>query len=60
MPILEYRFDELTMDFVGTFPISKGFDTVLVMTDILTNYVKLEPTHSSATAQDITKLVYSL
>ena len=50
MPIPEQRFDELALDFVGTLPISKGFDTILVMTDRLTDYVKLEPTHSSATA----------
>jgi hypothetical protein len=59
MPIPEHRFDELAMDFVGTIPISNGFDMILVMTDRLTDYVKLEPTHSTATAQDIATLVYS-
>jgi len=59
MPIPEHRFDELAMDFVGPVPISNGFDTILVMTDRLTDYVKLEPTHSTATAQDIANLVYS-
>jgi Chromo (CHRromatin Organisation MOdifier) domain len=58
MPIPERRFDELAMDFVGTLTVSKGFDTILVMTDRLTDYVKLEPTYSTATAQDIAKLVY--
>ena len=59
MPIPEHRFDELALDFVGTITVSKGFDTILVMTDRLTDYVKLEPTHSTATAQDIAKLVYA-
>jgi hypothetical protein len=59
MPIPERRFDELALDFVGKLAISKGFDTVLVMTDRLTDYVKFEPTHSTATAQDIAKLVYA-
>jgi hypothetical protein len=59
MPIPERRFDELAMDFVGTLTVSKGFDTILVMTDRLTDYVKLEPTYSTATAQDIAKLVYA-
>ena len=59
MPIPEQRFDELALDFVGTLPISKGFDTILVMTDRLTDYVKLEPTHSSATAQNIARVIYS-
>jgi hypothetical protein len=30
-----------------------------MMTDRLTDYVKMEPTHSTATARDIAKLVYS-
>ena len=59
MPIPERRFDELALDFVGPLAISNGFDTVLVMTDRLTDYVKLEPTHSTATAQDLATLVYS-
>jgi hypothetical protein len=32
---------------------------ILVMTDRLTNYVRIEPTLSTATAQDIASLVYS-
>lgn len=59
MPIPERRFNELAMDFVGKLPVSKGFDTILLMMDRLTNYVKLEPTHSNATAHDIANLVYS-
>jgi len=59
MPIPERRFDELALDFVGKLATSRGFDTILVMTDRLTDYVKLEPTHSSATALDIAKLVYT-
>ena len=36
MPIPQHRFDELALDFVGTIPVSNGFDTILVMTDRLT------------------------
>jgi len=59
MPIPERRFVELALDFVGPLPLSKGFNTILVMTDRLTDYVKLEPTHSTATAQTIAELVYT-
>ena len=59
MPIPKQRFDELALDFVGPVPMSKGYDTILVMTDRLTNYVKLEPTVSTASAQDIARLVYA-
>src|SRR5204862_3521362 len=58
MPIPKARFDEMALDFVGTLIPSKGFDTILVMTDRLTDYVKFEPTHSTATAADIADLVY--
>ena len=58
MPIPKDRFSEMALDFVGTLAPSRGFDTILVMTDRLTDFVKLEPTHATATAADIAKLVY--
>jgi len=59
LPILDNWFDELALDFVGTLTTSKGFDMILVITDRLMDYVKLNPTLSIATVQDITKLVYN-
>ena len=58
MPIPKDRFSEMALDFVGTLVPSKGFDMILVMTDRLTEYVKFEPTHSTATAADIADLIY--
>jgi hypothetical protein len=58
MPIPSNRFSEMALDFVGPVPKSNGFDMILGMTDRLTNYVKLEPVHSTATAQDIADVVY--
>jgi len=46
------------MDFVGPIPECKGFDMLLILTDRLTNYVRIVPTRSTATAQDIAQLVY--
>lgn len=43
---------------MGTLVPSKGFDTILVITDQLTDYIKFKPTHSTATAADITDLIY--
>jgi hypothetical protein len=48
----------MAVHFVGTLVPSKGFDTMLVMTDRLTDYVKFEATHSTASAADIADLVY--
>jgi len=58
MPIPQERFSEIAMDFVGPLPKCKGFDMLLVMTDRLTNYVKMEPTKTTATAPDIADLLY--
>jgi Reverse transcriptase (RNA-dependent DNA polymerase)/RNase H-like domain found in reverse transcriptase/Integrase zinc binding domain/Chromo (CHRromatin Organisation MOdifier) domain/Integrase core domain len=58
MPIPQSRFEELAIDFVGPLPKSNGFDTIFIMTDRLTNYVLIVPTHQTATAPDIAKLMY--
>jgi hypothetical protein len=58
LPIPHERFSDIAMDFVGPLAKSKGHDMILVMTDRLTNYVRIEPTLSTATAQDIASLVY--
>jgi len=59
LPIPHERFSDIAMDFVGPLPKSDGFDTILVITDRLTNYVRIEPTYSTATASDIAFLVYT-
>jgi hypothetical protein len=46
------------MDFVGPLPRSKGYDTILVITDRFTNYVRIEPTVQTASAKDIARKVY--
>ena len=58
MPILDQCFNELAMDFISLLLKAKGFNTILVMTDHLTNYVKIEPTVCTTTAPMIAILVY--
>ena len=58
LPIPNERFSDIAMDFVGRLPKSRGFDTLLVITDRLTDYVLIEPLLSTATAEDVAKLVY--
>jgi hypothetical protein len=52
------RFLEMALDFVAPLPKSKGFDSVLIMTDRLMNYCKIEPLKTTATAQDVAELFY--
>ena len=58
MLVPENRFYEIAMDFVGPFPTSCGVDMIWVITDRLTNYVKIEPLKSTATAPEIANLFY--
>ena len=58
LPIPEERFSDIAMDFISPLPKSNGFDSVLVITDRLTNYIRIEPTYTTATAPDIASLVY--
>jgi len=58
MPIPENRFSEIAIDFVRPFPTFHGYDIIWVITDRLTNYVKIEPLKSTATALEIANLFY--
>jgi uncharacterized protein YuzE len=58
LPVPTARFLEIALDFVTSLPLSKGFDTALIMTDRLTNYCKIEPLKSTATAQNVAELFY--
>ena len=58
LPVPMARFLEMALDFVTPLPMSKGFDSALVMTDWLTNYCKIEPLKTTATAQDVAELFY--
>jgi transposase InsO family protein len=58
LPIPSDRFSDISMDFVGPLHKSRGYDTLLVITDRLTGYTKIEPTHSTSTAKDIADLFH--
>jgi hypothetical protein len=58
MPIPAHRFEEIAIDFVGPLPRCKGFNSIIVMTDRLTNYVRIEPVHNTDSAKDIAEVMY--
>src|SRR5216117_3259961 len=58
LPVPLDRFSDISMDFIGPLPKSRGFDTLFVVTDRLTGYMKVEPTLQTATAKDIADLFH--
>ena len=50
LSILQDQFADIAIDFIGPIPECNGFDMLLLMTDRLTNYVRIIPTRSTATA----------
>ena len=58
LPVPLDRFSDISMDFIGPLPNSRGFDTLFVVTDRLTGYMKVEPTLQIATAKDIADLFH--
>ena len=58
LPIPLDRFSDISMDFVGPIPKSRGYDTLFIITDRLTGYIKVEPTRQSATAREIAELFH--
>src|SRR5579859_1998050 len=58
MPVPSAHFREIAMDFVGHLPRLHSFDSVIIVTDRLMNYLKIEPTKTSVTAPEIADLFY--
>ena len=58
LPIPLDRFDDISIDFIGPVPKSKGYDTLFIITDRLTGYVKVELITQTATAREIAELFH--
>ena len=58
LPIPFDRFDDISMDFIGPLPRSHGFDMLLVITDRLIGYIKIEPTLQTITAKGAAELFH--
>ena len=56
LPIPNQRWKDISMDFVTGFPLSGGFDAVLVVVDRLTKMRHFIPTNVTATAEDVADL----
>lgn len=48
----------VTIDFIGPLPLSKGHDSITVITDRLTKYVHFEPSHTTMDAPELARIFF--
>ena len=53
LPIPDYPWQSLAMDFITSLPKSNGFDSILTITARLTKMVHLSPMLTTATTEDV-------
>ena len=58
MLILARCFEEIAIDFVSSLTRFKEFNMLLVITDYLTNYVRIELIKNNCTAKETAELMY--
>src|SRR6266404_3293192 len=59
LPIPDQRCDSVAMDFIGPLPPDRGFDMILTLTDRSGSDVRLVPTKSTATTEDIAHVFFT-
>lgn len=57
LPVPEKHGDSVAMDFVGP-PPDDGYDCILTMTDRLNSHIRIVPTHTDITAEDLAVLFF--
>ena len=58
LPIPDERCDSVSMDFIGPLPPDNGFDCILTITDRLNSDVRLIPTKTTLTAEELAVLFF--
>jgi hypothetical protein len=58
LPVPQDRCDSMALDFIGPLPLDKGFDCILTMTNRLNSEVRIPPTHTDLTAEDLAALFF--
>lgn len=58
LPVPNECWEIVGMDFVTGLPVSKGYDAILVVVDLLSKRPKYVPTHTTATAPDTAVLFF--
>src|ERR1700683_2226576 len=59
LPIPDERGDSVAMDFIGPLPLDDGFDCILSMTDRLGSDIRIIPTRTTITAEELALLFFT-
>lgn len=58
LPIPDERCESVAMDFIGPLPLDNGFDYILTITDRLNSDIRIIPTKSSITAEELALIFF--
>lgn len=58
LPVPDGHCDSVTMDFIGPLPTDDGYDTILTFTDRLGSDIRIIPTVSTLTAEQLAELFF--
>jgi hypothetical protein len=58
LPIPDERCESVSMDFIGPLPLDNGFDYILTITDHLNSDVRIIPTKSMITAEELATIFF--
>jgi transposase InsO family protein len=59
LPVPRDRCDSISMDFIGPLPIDEGFDCILSITDRLGSEIRIIPTKTTLTAEELAVVFFS-
>jgi Integrase zinc binding domain len=59
LPIPDDRGNSVTLDFIGPLPLDEGFDCILTMTDCLGSDIRIMPTKTNITAEDLAIIFFN-
>jgi len=59
LPVPDDRGDSVAIDFIGPLPLDDGFDCILSMTDRLGSDIRIVPTRTDITAEDLAVLFFN-
>jgi hypothetical protein len=58
LPVPEERGDSVAIDFIGPLPPDEGYDCILTMTDRLNSDIRIVPTRTTITAEELVVLFF--